>query len=149
MIAVKTFDRREDIQSSRRHSIVAKTFDRREDIGDDYTQTFVREIEGLIRLSHPCVVAIVGYSLATQESPVQIGIRYAANGSLREVLDMSPPFLDDTGKTVVVCGIIVGMRFIHSQGFVHGDLKPENILLDERGFAQIGTSGAADSVTRG
>jgi hypothetical protein len=97
----------------------------------------------MIRLSHPCVVAIVGCSLPTKKSPAQIATRYAANGSLRQALDMSAPFLDNTGRAVVVCGIIVGMKFIHSQGFMHRDLKPENILLDERGFAQIGDLGSS------
>jgi hypothetical protein len=124
-----------------------KTFNRREDIGDDLTQTFVREIEAVIPLSHPCVVAIVGYSPATDKSPAQIVTRYAANRSRREALDMSPPFLDDAGKAVVVCGLVVGMKVIHWEAFLHPHLKTENTLLGKRGFAQLGTSGADDSVT--
>jgi hypothetical protein len=53
--------------------IALKAFDRGEDIDNDITQMFVREIENLIHLSHPCVVPIVGYSLATRNSPAQIG----------------------------------------------------------------------------
>jgi serine/threonine protein kinase len=123
--------------------IVLKAFDRRKALGRDFTQMFVREVESLIHLSHPCVVAIVGYSLATRTAPAQIGTRYAANGSLRDALAKSVRFLDDTGKAIVVCGIVIGMAFIHSRGVLHRDLKPENILLDERGFAQIGDLGTS------
>jgi serine/threonine protein kinase len=47
----------------------------------------------------------------------------------------------------LLCDIVIEMRFIHSQGVVYRDVKPDNPVLDERGFAQIGISGAADSAT--
>jgi serine/threonine protein kinase len=132
------------------HDMIAlKAFDRCDDATDDMTQLFIREIEAMIRLRHPCVVAIVGYSLATKISPAQIGTRYAANGSLRQAVDKWMPALDETGKAIVTAGVVLGMKFIHSQGFVHRDLKPENILLDERGFAQIGDIGSSRSFDAG
>jgi hypothetical protein len=91
--------------------IALKAFDRRNDATEDMTQILIREIGGLIRLRHPCVVAIVGYSLATKTSTAQIGTRYAANGSLREALDKSMPFLDNTGRAIVIAGAVFGMKF--------------------------------------
>jgi serine/threonine protein kinase len=46
--------------------------------------------------------------------------------------------LDDPGKTTVLIGLAVGMKFIHSGAVIPRDLKPANILLDERGDARIG-----------
>jgi serine/threonine kinase 32 len=53
------------------------------------------------------------------------------------------PRLDDTGKAIVICGIVVGIKFIHSRGIVHRDLKPENIMLDEQGHLKIGDLGSS------
>jgi serine/threonine-protein kinase ULK/ATG1 len=109
--------------------------------GQDVSELFFREIELLIRLSHPCVVRIVGYFLATRNSGAQIGTEFAVNGSLREALASSAAFLDDTGKAIVVAGVAVGMKFIRSQGLTHRDLKPANILLDGRGYPKISDLG--------
>jgi serine/threonine protein kinase len=98
---------------------------------------FFRDTDELVRLSHPCVLRIVGYCPATQTSLAQIGTEFASGGSLREAVRR----LDDTGKAIVVVGIVVGMRYIHSRGIVHQDLKPENILLDERDYPKIGDVG--------
>jgi serine/threonine protein kinase len=39
---------------------------------------------------------------------------------------------------IIVCGIILGIQFIHSKCMIHRNLQPSNILIDERGFARIG-----------
>jgi serine/threonine protein kinase len=57
------------------------------------------------------------------------------------------PKLDDTGKTIVLVGIALGMKFIHSHGVIHRDLKLANMLLDERTTQRSVTSEAAGSAT--
>jgi serine/threonine protein kinase len=110
------------------------------DVEVDVSRQFMNEVEMLICLTHPCFVQIVGYSLPTRSSPPKIGTKFAVNGSLRDALQkrQSVSFMDDTGIAIIVCGIVMGMRFIHSRRVLHRDLKPENVLLDEYGFVQIG-----------
>jgi serine/threonine protein kinase len=40
-------------------------------------------------------------------------------------------------KSIVVVGIVLGMRFVHSFGLVCGNLKPKNVLFDESHRIQI------------
>lgn len=57
----------------------------------------------------------------------QTGAELPAGGSQREAL----PMLEGPGKTTVLIGLAVGMKFIHSRGVIPRDLKPPNILLGE------------------
>jgi serine/threonine protein kinase len=41
----------------------------------------------------------------------------------------------------ILCGIVLGMRYVHSRGFIHQDLKPSSILLNEKGEVGIGYFG--------
>jgi serine/threonine protein kinase len=119
--------------------VAVKFFDSETTLASDRSSAFFREIDALVLLTHPCVLRIVGYCLATRTLPAQIGTEFAVGGSLREAL----PTLKDTGKAIVIVGVVLGMKFIHSRGVIHIDLKPANILLDERGHPKIGDLGSS------
>jgi hypothetical protein len=105
------------------------------------SDTFMKEVEMLMKLRHPCILQIVGYSLPTKTVPAQIGTEFAKNRSLRDFLrNAAKP--DETGIAIIICGIVLGMKFIHSRGIIHRDLKPENILIDEENHAKIGDLGS-------
>jgi serine/threonine protein kinase len=82
---------------------------------------------------------IVGYCLATPRFPAQIGMEFATGRSLRDALLR----LDDSGKAIIVVGMVLGMKFIHSRGVIHRDLKLANILIDDRGHPKIGDLGSS------
>jgi serine/threonine protein kinase len=127
--------------------IALKTFNLQEGGDLEVSDVFFREIDSLVHLTHPCVVPIVGYFLARRDSPPQIATRFAENGSLRDALDKRrrgslPTFLDATGIAIIVTGIVLGMRFVHSRNAIHRDLKPANILIDKQGRPQIADLGS-------
>jgi serine/threonine protein kinase len=75
-------------------------------------------------------------------------MEYASNGSLDRVLNLvrqgrKPSFWTPTGIGIIICGIVIGMRFMHSHGFVHQDLKPSNILINENCRTLIGDFGTS------
>jgi serine/threonine protein kinase len=129
-------------EPSTREMIALKSFQGGATVEEDLS--FFREIEALIHLTHPCIVPIVGYSMKTATAPARIGMRAAANGSLRDALALpDAPLLDATGGAIVIAGVALGMRFTHARGWIHRDLKPSNILLDEHGYPQIGDLGTS------
>jgi serine/threonine protein kinase len=113
----------------------------------DQTQ-LMQEAEALVKLNHPCIVRIRNFILPSEREPAEIHMEYASNGSLARVLNLvrrgsKPSFWTPTGIGIIICGIILGMRFMHWQGFIHQDLKPSNILLDVDGrtlLSDFGTS---------
>jgi hypothetical protein len=113
----------------------------------DMMRVFMREVEMLVRVIHPCVLPFVGYSQPTKSSPAQIATKYAEGRSIRYLMDEQksgshPSSLDETGIATIIIGMLLGMRFIHSYGVTHGDLKPSNVLLDDHGLPQIGDLGS-------
>jgi hypothetical protein len=90
------------------------------------TQSAVeRETEILKKMNHPLIMK---YS-----SP--LAIEFVPNGSLANHLpghqntDLCP-WRKPTRIAKIIVGIVLAMRYIHSQNVIHGDLTPNNILLD-------------------
>ncbi|MDF1758441.1 MAG: protein kinase [Legionellaceae bacterium] len=46
----------------------------------------------------------------------------------------------------IIKGIISGLEFLHSKGFIHRDIKPDNIMLNEKMDVKIGDFGLAAKV---
>jgi serine/threonine protein kinase len=107
-----------------------------------------REVETLVRLRHPCIVRILAWSPATDSSGGEIQMEYAPNGSLAATLCSSrnPAIWTPTRIAIVICDIALGLRYMHSQGIVHGDLKPGNIVLDRELRAKICDFGLSRSL---
>ena len=68
--------------------------------------------------------------------------------SLRDVLDNSNPLFEQDSyflkwKLEVLDGIILGVYWIHLNGYAHRDLKPTNILLSDKAVPMISDFGFA------
>jgi hypothetical protein len=119
------------------------------------TASFMMEVESLAKLNHPCILRIVGWRHPDSlGNAAQIHTEYAPNGSLARLLTDSPSPLSISNATrtaIIICGIVLGMRYIHLSGLIHRDLKPANILLNEKHHPLIGDFGSslfqADDVT--
>jgi hypothetical protein len=126
MIAIK------DIRMGR--SGVGSTDEGRE---DRTRLLFVREVEIMRTLDHPCVIKLRGVLLPTDTGQARIASEFMAGGSLDGVLAEQPSWWTATARAIVVAGIVLGMIYIHAQKVLHRDLKPGNILLDEEHRVKI------------
>jgi serine/threonine protein kinase len=62
---------------------------------------------------------------------------YLEGCSLSEVISVNPLWWTSTVKAKAIAGIVLGLRFAHSLGLVHGHLTGNNILFDSDHNIQI------------
>jgi tRNA A-37 threonylcarbamoyl transferase component Bud32 len=94
----------------------------------------------LVHFHHPCIAAPIGFVLPIGtgiEQELKIVGTYLAGSSLSEVLSVNPDWLTLTVKTKVVVGIVLGLRFAHSLGLIHGRLSTRSIVFDSDHCIQI------------
>jgi serine/threonine protein kinase len=88
-------------------------------------------------LQHPLIVIIQeGDSIANPTQQTMIVTNVLENDSLSGHLPSAKgaELCQLTGETRIariIVGIALAMRYLHSQGIMHGDLQPANILLDK------------------
>jgi serine/threonine protein kinase len=116
-------------------------------VGDNRAK-FSREVTNLIKLDHPCVIGIIGWSDGHLPNWAQIHMEFAPNRSLARTFGRTRrgyrnPFDSATAKAKLICGVVLGMRYVHSQGIIHRDLKPGNILLDAKWRPKISDFGVS------
>jgi tRNA A-37 threonylcarbamoyl transferase component Bud32 len=98
------------------------------------------EIEKLINLRHPCIAAPIGFVLPIEsdgQREMKIVRLYLEGCSLLEVVSVSPIWWTLIVKAKAVAGIVLGLRFAHSLGLVHGHLTKNNIVFDSDHCIQI------------
>jgi hypothetical protein len=89
-----------------------------------------KEIEKLINLSHPCIAAPIGFVFEARSLELKVFGLYSENASLFEVLRANPAWWTPTVKAKAVAGLVLGLRFVHSFGLIHGFLTTKNIHFD-------------------
>jgi hypothetical protein len=90
-------------------------------------------LENEVNLQHFCIISPLGFvfpvnSVESQE--LKIVRLHSENNSLAEVLSISPMWWTSTVKAKAIVGIVIGLRFAHSFGLLHGNLNSKNVLFD-------------------
>jgi hypothetical protein len=89
---------------------------------------FRRSVHSLLRFHHPCIVEFVG--IVGNES---IATGMVQGCSLKKVIDnqWAIEWWSPTVRTIVICGIVHAMRYIHRLDLVVSDLHPASIVIDD------------------
>jgi serine/threonine protein kinase len=96
-----------------------------------------KEIERLINLCHPCIAALIGFVFAGVSWELKVLGLSSESEILFEVLAASPVWWTPTAKAKAIAGIVLGLRFSHSLGLIHGHLTTHNIVFDLNHHIQI------------
>jgi serine/threonine-protein kinase len=102
-----------------------------------FASKFMETVLVLSSCSHPCLLGFVGWSFPRESHPGQIGCEYAEGGSLRSHLT-GGKLVDDTLIAIITCGLVRGMKYLHSRGIVHRNLCPDTIFIDSSLHPKIG-----------
>jgi hypothetical protein len=95
------------------------------------------QIENLINLYHPCIASPIGFILVSGSGELKVMGLYSESVSLAEVIGASPAWWTATAKAKAVAGLVLGFRFAHSLGLIHGRLTTNNIVFDMNHRIQI------------
>jgi serine/threonine protein kinase len=95
-------------------------------------------------------VSIKGYCLPTKEEAKLIS-EYHGIGSLKGLLSQArhDRWWTIRRRTNCIVGLVVGMKYIHNEGFIHRDLKPDNILIDDELHIRICDFGSSRTFESG
>jgi hypothetical protein len=104
---------------------------------------FQREIETMITLRHPCVVAMQGWCRSNEDQSAQLVLEYLSPPSLKQLLHKPTQYewWTSTAKVKAIIGIVQGMTFIHSRNLMHRELKTRSIFFDQEHCVKIGGFG--------
>jgi serine/threonine protein kinase len=104
--------------------------------GFESKESLMVEIENQLNLLHPCILSPIGFifgpesrELAVSRELKIVGL-YSEGSSLTEVISDNPIWWTATAKAKAVAGIVLGLRFAHSLGLIHGHLSSKNIRFD-------------------
>ncbi|KAF9441661.1 kinase-like protein [Macrolepiota fuliginosa MF-IS2] len=105
---------------------------------DKIMKIYAREAILWGQLQHPNITPFYGiYYLNEAQERVCLVSPWMENGNIVMYLKSNP----DIPRNPLICGIILGLEYLHSENVIHGDLKGLNILVNNSGRACIADFG--------
>lgn len=112
-------------------------------------EKFIREIQTISSLQHPNIVKFV--ESGSSGSAFYIIMEYCNSGNLLDFVEFQNRPFTEKEIIPIMLGVLDGLAYAHSKGFVHRDLKPQNILLAKENkslIAKISDFGLSKNFTQ-
>ncbi|MBQ9185504.1 MAG: protein kinase [Bacteroidales bacterium] len=116
----------------------------------DYREMFDQEVQSLRKLSHPCIVNIVGEPYQDTSGNLFLPMEYIEGKTISQIVQdpAHGPYSEDAALSIFTQLLDV-FNYIHSHGCIHRDIKPSNIMIRPTGSVCVIDFGIAkDSRTR-
>jgi serine/threonine protein kinase len=101
--------------------------------GNEIETEVERSIENELNLRHLCITARLGFVIPTElreSRELKVVGLHSKSNSLSEVISCNPVWWTPTVKAKAVVGVVLGLRYCHSLGLLHGNLNSKNIFFD-------------------
>ena len=93
---------------------------------------FLREYEIMVYNNHPCILKTFGFNFGDRTHPPSMLLEYCPKNLKSAVEKLKK------GRMVrFIVEIAYGMRYLHSNHFIHKNLSPENVLIDKNWDSKI------------
>lgn len=103
----------------------------------------IEEGKAAARLTHPNLLSV--FDIGEADGRHYIATEYVSGGTMRDRLSNGALEID---KVLSISrDLATGLKFLHSQGFLHRDIKPTNVFFREDGTALLGEAGVARAVS--
>lgn len=99
----------------------------------------IEEGKAAARLTHPNLLSV--FDIGEAGGRDYIATEYVSGGTLRDRLKQGP--MSAERALLFARDLATGLKFLHSQGFLHRDIKPTNVFFREDGTALLGEAGMA------
>jgi hypothetical protein len=95
-------------------------------------------IERMMNLRHPCIAGTIGVIFGRGGSrELEIFGISSSVISLSEVVSSPPKWWTPTAKAKTIVSLVLGLRFAHSHGILHGQLTMKDVRLNSDGMTEI------------
>ncbi|KAG1900067.1 kinase-like domain-containing protein [Suillus fuscotomentosus] len=120
--------------------VAAKSIRFQRDVPDQ--KEYLRERKLWERLMQENILPLLGVARGFDAAPGcdALVCPWMENGTLSKYIDRYPA-MELRQKLKLLCDVATGLRYLHSQGIVHGDLTDNNILVDVNGRAVVADFG--------
>ena len=86
------------------------------------------------KCTNPAILNVLGiFCIKGESKNPTIVSEYMCNGSLSDILSKMKndniQYISNSKLYIILLGIAIGMKYLHSQNIIHRDLKPGNILI--------------------
>jgi hypothetical protein len=98
---------------------------------------FKETIENFMNLRHPCISGVIGVALPTGLNILKIIEIDFGDNSLSTIVSTSPGWWTPTAKAKAIAGVVLGLSFAHSFGFLHGHLTGNTVFFNDNGVIEI------------